>query len=834
MTGKNMAYSFGRSSGVAALSIVLAIVASPALGQFGEGFGGLSGLGGENSAQEGPTVTASASATVDPQKRAGVLTISAEIANGWHIYSITQKPGGPLKSQIRLSADSDVELAGVPKALTKPEAHPEPAFDNLEVETHSGTAEWEVPIRLKPGADAKHLKIKGSVFAQACAESCLPPQDYDFAAGVTLKAVLELTAAPVAEGTHQELVKPKPVVEFRPNHLHASLRGWIQPGVARPGSTAELVIEATPDKDWHVYGLEDKPKSKIGARPTLIVFTDTSHLRYTKPKASVEPVVKPASGNELPTAVHAEPVQWTVKFEIPESAKPGDLKIEGVVGVQTCKSLMTCDRPTSIHFSGVIQVSGTPGTPVPSGLQLVQGKSYEEAAAVAEQLTASIDSTLTPGTPAALSTPTFRIIETGKASTLPVMIGFALLGGLILNLMPCVLPVIGLKILGFAQQAGQDRAKIFALNLWYAAGMLVVFLALATLAAAAQLGLSEQSLGWGQQFSSTAFNIVMASIVFTMALSFLGVWEIPIPGFVGSGKAQKLSAQEGASGAFSKGVLTTVLATPCSGPFLGPVFGFTLTQTPAVIYVLFTAIGLGMALPYLVIGAFPKLIAWLPKPGAWMDTFKQLMGFVMLGTVAFIFSFMQKDFIVPTFVLLIALWAACWWIGRTPTYEPFGKQAMAWLQGGVVAALIGWFAFTQLIPGKQELAWQPFDRAALAQFSQQGKTVLVDFSADWCATCKLNLKVAIDTPEVAKLVETNGVVPMLADWTNGSQEVTDMLAALGSNSIPVLAIFPADRPGEVIVLRDLVGKKQVLNALETAGPSRSETGSIAHNAPGGL
>jgi thiol:disulfide interchange protein len=419
----------------------------------------------------------------------------------------------------------------------------------------------------------------------------------------------------------------------------------------------------------------------------------------------------------------------------------------------------------------------------------------------------------------------FNIISLNDASgstTLPVVLLSAFIGGLILNLMPCVLPVIGLKILGFAEQAGHSRSKILVLNLWYAAGMLAVFLALATLAAGAKLGISEQGLGWGEQNSNAVFNVVMAGLVFVMALSFLGVWEIPIPGFVGSGKSQELASREGASGAFSKGIVTTLLATPCSGPFLGPVIGFTLTQPPATIYMIFVAIGLGMASPYLLIGAFPSLIGWIPKPGAWMETFKHIMGFVLLGTVAFIFSYMNKDYIVPTFVLLIGLWAACWWIGRTPTYEPVGKQLAAWAQGGVFAALIGWFAFSQLLPRDEILPWQPFDRVQLAELNRQGKTVLVDFSADWCLTCKYNLKTAINTQAVANAIERNRVVTMLADWTDGSPEVTQMLNDLKSNSIPVLAIFPADSPNKVLVLRDLVTKRQVLDAIAKAGPSRSD------------
>jgi thiol:disulfide interchange protein len=201
---------------------------------------------------------------------------------------------------------------------------------------------------------------------------------------------------------------------------------------------------------------------------------------------------------------------------------------------------------------------------------------------------------------------------------------------------------------------------------------------LATLAAGVSLGLRDTNLGCGEQFSSTTFNVVMVAIVFVFALSFLGVWEIPIPGFVGSGAAAEVASHEGAVGAFVKGALTTVLATPCSGPALGPVFGYTLNQPPQVTFLIFGCIGLGMSSPYLLIGAFPNLIRFLPKPGAWMDTFKHMMGFVMLATIVFLFGIIKKDYLVPTFAMMVGLWAGCWWIGHVAVRR---RARKAWVQG---------------------------------------------------------------------------------------------------------------------------------------------------------
>jgi suppressor for copper-sensitivity B len=385
-----------------------------------------------------------------------------------------------------------------------------------------------------------------------------------------------------------------------------------------------------------------------------------------------------------------------------------------------------------------------------------------------------------------------------------------------------VLPVLGLKLMSFAQQSGRARREVFEMNLWYCAGLFAVFFVLATASVAANIGLGGANLAWGEQFTSAGFNITMVGIVFAFALSFLGVWELPIPGFIGE-QAGHVQSREGPMGAFLKGVLSTVLATPCSGPFLGPVLGFTLTQPTIVTYAVFGAIATGMALPYILVGIFPGLVRFMPKPGAWMTTFKEVLGFVMLGTVAFLFTFLPSAWFVPTFVMLIGIWMACWWVGRAQERSGavgFGR----WVQAAMIGTAVGTASFLLLGPVRPVIEWEtPFSRARVADLHRQGHTVLVDFSADWCLTCKANLRFAIETNRVRDAIERNKVVPVLADWTEPSDEIKLALEGLGSKSIPVLAIFPAGKPGEPlpepIVLRDLLTEAQVLEALERAGPS---------------
>ena len=363
-----------------------------------------------------------------------------------------------------------------------------------------------------------------------------------------------------------------------------------------------------------------------------------------------------------------------------------------------------------------------------------------------------------------------EVVENDQIQRTPMALVMltAFLGGLILNLMPCVLPVIGLKILSFLEQSGHDRRHALLLNVWYSLGLLSVFLVLATLAVI-------WGFGWGQLFSYNGFNIALVAVVFAMGLSFLGVWEIPIPGFVGRGKTMEMAEKEGFAGAFSKGVITTILATPCTAPFLASALTWAASQPPPKTYAVFVAVGLGMASPYLLIGAFPKLIGFLPKPGAWMDTFKQIMGFVLLATVVFLLTFITQPLVVPTVGFLFGIWGACWWIGRMPAWStPGHHRPCVARSGGLCRSDLD--CHLRLAFRRHAEPFRPLGRRgnrrhddsvlgprrhrscgqanspprgqqassvaavhaenAGETISPRAATVLVDFTADWCLTCK--------------------------------------------------------------------------------------------------
>ena len=719
-----------------------------------------------------------------------VLAVTATLEEGWHLYSVTQKPGGPRATRIALEADSPRSLAGAFVPDKPPQSHAAddvPAWKGLMIEEHAGTVTWRAPLAAGGGGE-----VRGTVSLQLCRDnSCLPPETLSFAA--QLPAGTAAATAPAA-------------VTHAPARTHARVEVTVDPAAA-------VTIRLVPEDGWHLYAPSSTGTSGIGqGKPTIVSLGAATTARVARVEARD---VERATTAELAAA---GAVEGPVTLDLRLDPATQDGLVEALVGFQTCSG-ESCDPPTGLRVT--TRLGGGP-----AAVEFAEAR-YSEAAQTPATIAAPAGSETGQG--ADVTATDTAVAATGSDQlSLPWALLYGLLGGLILNLMPCVLPVLGLKLMSFAQQSGRARQEVFAMNLWYCAGVFAVFFALATASVAANLGLAGSNLGWGQQFQFVEFRIAMIAIVFAFALSFLGVWEIPIPGFIGE-QAGHVQTKEGPAGSFLKGVLGTVLATPCSGPFLGPVFGFTLTQPTAVTYAVFAAIATGMALPYILVGLFPSLVRFMPRPGAWMATFKELLGFVMLGTVAYLFYMLRQQpaWFVPTFVMLIGIWMGCWWVGRLQERQGavgFGR----WVQAATLAAAIGTAGFYWLGPqagghGKL-IAWQqPFSVQQLAAHRMGGATVLVDFTADWCPTCKTNLATAIERPRVAETIRKNRVVSILADFTDRSPEIDRFLASMGSRSIPFLVIFPGSEPGQPlrdpIVLRDAITESQLLAALEQAGPS---------------
>jgi len=358
-------------------------------------------------------------------------------------------------------------------------------------------------------------------------------------------------------------------------------------------------------------------------------------------------------------------------------------------------------------------------------------------------------------------------VAVGADSSLWLILAFAFMGGLILNVMPCVLPVLSIKLFGLLGHGGQERRIVIRDSLASAGGILFSFLVGGgVLALAREAGMA---VGWGIQFQDPRFIIFLLIIVLTFALNLYGLFEIHLPRRLSHLGALDAD-DEGPFSYFISGMFAALLATPCSAPFLGTAMGFAISQPPLIILAIFMAVGFGLAFPYFGLAVFPKTIHILPKPGKWMITLKKLLALLLVGTAIWLG------------------WVLIHQIGVGPKISSYG-------QVGTVK-------------------WIPFNEDELDKLVSQGKPVFVDVTAEWCLTCKVNEKFVIHDPEVAAEFQKRGVVMMLADWTNQDLVIGHYLAKHGRAGIPFYALYVPGRPP--LVLSELLTKKKLLNALRSA------------------
>lgn len=413
------------------------------------------------------------------------------------------------------------------------------------------------------------------------------------------------------------------------------------------------------------------------------------------------------------------------------------------------------------------------------------------------------------------------LAQTDDSSLLQILF-FAFVGGLILNLMPCVLPVLSLKIMGFVNQAGEERSKIFAHGLIFTGGVLISFWILAGTLLVLRAG--GEQLGWGFQLQSPIFLMILSGFMFLFGLSLLGVFEI---GTSLTGVGGTASSKGGWIGSFVNGITATVVATPCTAPFMGSALGVALSQPPFVAMLIFSSLGLGMSAPYLVISGFPGLLRFVPKPGAWMETLKHIMGFLLLATViwlGWVLSFQAgADGVVILMLTLLLLGIGSWVIGRWGSFSASpGKRRIAYVIAGifVFGGMFGGIREVNLIDTPAAISstaddgiqWEQFSVARVEELRIQGTPVFVDFTAAWCLSCKLNERVAFSSEEVQDKFASLGIAALKADWTLRDESITRALASYGRNSVPLYVLYGSD--GNYTFLPEILTRGIVLDALE--------------------
>lgn len=418
-------------------------------------------------------------------------------------------------------------------------------------------------------------------------------------------------------------------------------------------------------------------------------------------------------------------------------------------------------------------------------------------------------------------------VSGSPATALLGILGLALLGGLILNLMPCVLPVLSMKLLSVVSQGGRARRDVRMSFVASAAGILFSFLVLAGGLVALKAG--GVAVGWGIQFQQPLFLVAMALLVTLFAYNLFGFFEIAMPGWVGSLDARAGGHGTGThslGGHFMTGALATLLATPCSAPFLGTAVGFALARGAGEIFLIFTALGLGLALPYLLVAAVPGLAMRLPRPGAWMVTVRRILGLALLATTVWLLSVLYAQIgslpAIAAGVLLLAIGLTLWVGQDGRRLQRRASLALAGLLAVSAFALPASLGVSQ-DPASRSVAvdyWQPLDAAEIPLRVAEGKLVFVDVTADWCITCQANKKLVLDRAEVAKRLASENVIAMRGDWTSPSDEIMRYLEGFGRYGIPFNAVYGPGAPNG-IALPELLTVNTVTDALGRA----AETGS---------
>lgn len=419
-------------------------------------------------------------------------------------------------------------------------------------------------------------------------------------------------------------------------------------------------------------------------------------------------------------------------------------------------------------------------------------------------------------------------LRVGSAAPLPAVpasawlaiLATALLGGLILNLMPCVLPVLSLKLLGVVEAGGRERSEVRRGFIASSAGILFSFLLLA--AGAVALKTAGMAAGWGIQFQEPWFLAGMAAVLALFAANLWGWFEIPLPGFA---QAAANAPHRGLIGHFLTGAFAALLATPCSAPFLGTAIGFALSRGPIEIFAIFAALGVGLASPYLAVAAFPGIATRLPRPGLWMVKVRRVLAVVMLLTCIWLLSVLAAQQGVWTAAGLgLVLVLAALLIG------PLARLPAAW-RTSVAAATLVLFAVA-VVPRlsappqvsdavEAGAQWQPFDRARIATLVAEGRTVFVDVTADWCITCQVNKKLVLNRGEVADRLARPQLVAMRADWTRPDAGIARFLADHGRYGIPFNIVYGPGAP-DGVALPELLTESTVMEALTRAtGPARA-------------
>jgi thiol:disulfide interchange protein DsbD len=560
---------------------------------------------------------------------------------------------------------------------------------------------------------------------------------------------------------------------------------------------AEIPVQATPpalDPEW--VELFRETRASFPKEPENTVFeAEVTEDGYLLRFRSGD------EGGALPDSIHF----FAADENVLAHAEPQLLRQEGVEGMLALVGSPYATVPTS-PLRGVLLAESPGGWETEGGETALWVEAPVDGVSQGGADGTAVDEILPPPS---------------EDVTFALALVFAFLGGILLNLMPCVFPVLSLKILGAVGQGDRGRSHIRTQGIFFGLGVLLSFLALAGLLLLLRAGGAQ--LGWGFQLQSPLFVAGMAVLFFGIGLNLMGVFEV---GASLTRLGARQGGEEGHGGAFASGVLATIIATPCTAPFMGAALGFALTRSVVETLLVFGFLGLGMALPYVVLSLAPGLLERLPRPGPWMETLKQGMAFPMLATVIWlVWVFGQQTGVGGSTYLLTALLmvgVAGWLVGRWHRTDlRSGKVARVLALGAVGLALLFVARGNAQLPLSQtvEEGWNAYDPAEITSLLSSGQPVFLDFTAAWCLTCQVNERLVLSSEAVLTAFRERGVALFKADWTRQDPVITQALQALGRSGVPVYALYHGGVDQPPHLLPEVLTEAIVLAALEEFLPS---------------
>ncbi len=771
------------------------------------------------------------------------LLVSFKPDKEWHVY--WRGPGG------LTGLPTTIEWSGPPGFgfdrvwFPVPKAH----FDS-ELKETSFILENEslfvtpvrVPASAKPGEEAV-FKVKISYLA--CKKECIPGN-----VEVSLPLPVVAKGAKI-EAANDGLFKraqrrfPLPIEKAE----HVKLSGRTDKATVRPGDKFAAYLTVELAAGHHMQS--NKPSSKE-LIPAVFFLEPTDGFEFGE--------IGYPPGNERADKLLGRMSEYNGRFElkipatVSEKADQSPRWIRGVFQYQICNDSGTCYRPQHIEIAIPVRMEGgaTPtaaaSTPSPNPAVSAGGKESSHPPTSAGHPPPS-----SGGGGQASSNILTRfqdwLLQFGYFGAILT----AFLGGMLLNLMPCVLPVISLKVLSFVRQAHEHRARVFWLGLTYSAGILVFFGVLACIYL-----LTDREIRWGEQFQRPHVNIALAALVTAFSLSLFGVFAVFTPRVIN--KLGEKAEGEGFLSAFSTGLLATLLGTACTAPFLSAAIGAASRFSPAQGASIFLAVGVGMALPFVFLAANPGWLRFIPRPGPWMGVFEALMGFFLLATVIWLLNPLRGQIgdygLLLTLIFLLTVAIAVWIKGKIEFGAPIGKKVRLYSLA-LAVLLIGWLlpfrvmatieslvkvhirsqdliadgelyremgapggAAVRKLDWSGGIPWQHYKRERALRDVRNGYTVFVDYTASWCANCKINKKTSIENAEVVQLMQKFGVIPYEADYTNMIPEIKEDLDRFERAGVPLYLVYPAGHPDQPIVLPEILTPGTMKDAIERAGPSR--------------